>query len=316
MNKKNTILFGLFFVVILVLVFIILRISFFAPTDFISKTIHIEEGKNVNQILKILEEESIIKNKEIAKIILYLSQDKIIPAGYYNFPKKESVLKVMNRLQQGDYGQAQKRITIPEGLSVRQIATILSKNFDNFSQEKFILLAEEKEGFLFPDTYFFFPQVSLEYIVEIMENNFKNKTDELRKEAERQDKDWREIIIVASLVELEASEKEVRQMISDIIWRRLKIGMPLQIDAVFPYIMGKNTFELTLKDLQYDSPYNTYRYRGLPPGPIANPGLDSIEAALYPKVNNYLYYLSDKEGNMHYTVTHDEHVKNKQIYLR
>lgn len=316
MNKKNTILFGLFFVVILVLVFIILRISFFAPTDFISKTIHIEEGKNVNQILKILEEEGIIKNKEIAKIILYLSQDKIIPAGYYNFPKKESVLKVMNRLQQGDYGQAQKRITIPEGLSVRQIATILSKNFDNFSQEKFILLAEEKEGFLFPDTYFFFPQVSPEYIVEIMENNFKNKTDELCKEAERQDKDWREIIIVASLVELEASEKEARQMISDIIWRRLKIGMPLQIDAVFPYIMGKNTFELTLKDLQYDSPYNTYRYRGLPPGPIANPGLDSIEAALYPKANNYLYYLSDKEGYMHYTVTHDEHVKNKQIYLR
>ena len=316
MTKKIFILLGLFFVTVFVLIFIISKIFFSAPADFISKTIHIEEGKNVNQILELLEKESVIKNKEIAKIILYLSQDKIIPAGYYYFSEKESVLKIMNRLQRGDYGQAQKRITIPEGLSVRQIADILSKNFDDFPRDKFILLAEDKEGFLFPDTYFFFSQVSLEHIIETMENNFRRRTAELYEETKKQNKNWREIITVASLIELEASEKEARRMISDIIWRRLKIGMPLQIDAVFPYIMGKNTFELTLKDLQYDSPYNTYRYRGLPPGPIANPSLDSIEAALYPTANNYIYYLSDKKGNMHYTITHDEHVRNKQIYLR
>lgn len=92
--------------------------------------------------------------------------------------------------------------------------------------------------------------------------------------------------------------------------------MPLQVDATFLYFLGKNTFELTLEDLKYDSPYNTYRYKGLPPGPIGNPGLSSIRAAAEPVGSPYWFYLSDKLGNFHFAVTFDEHKMNKQVYLR
>ncbi|HDQ16627.1 MAG TPA: endolytic transglycosylase MltG [Candidatus Vogelbacteria bacterium] len=317
MLKKILLMIGIFFVLIFTLIVIFYKIFLSSPSSFIPDTIiNIETGKNINQIFSLLEEKNIIRDKRIAKVILYLKQDKIIPAGYYHFPKRISVIEVVDRLRHGDYGQEKKRVTIPEGLNVRQIVEILAHNLDNFSKEEFISLTEGKEGFLFPDTYFFFPQATSEDIIKAMEDNFERQTIELKEETLRQGKNWREIVIIASLIELEASQAEARRMISDIIWRRLKINMPLQIDAVFPYIMGKNTFELTLEDLQYDSPYNTYRYRGLPPGAIANPSLDSLEATLYPIPNEYWYYLSDKEGNMHYTITHDEHLKNKQKYLR
>lgn len=121
---------------------------------------------------------------------------------------------------------------------------------------------------------------------------------------------------MASLLEEEARTTETRKMVSGILWKRLSAGMPLQVDAVFPYIIGKNTFEITLKDLEFDSPYNTYKYKGLPPGPISNPGKDSILAAIYPTKSDYWFYLSDKNGLMHYAITFDEHKINKAKYLK
>jgi UPF0755 protein len=121
---------------------------------------------------------------------------------------------------------------------------------------------------------------------------------------------------MASILEAEARTTETRKIISGILWKRMEIGMPLQVDAPFQYIIGKNTFQLTTNDLKFDSPYNTYKYKGLPPGPIGNPGLDAISATVNPIKTNYLYYLSDVRGNMHYAKTFAEHVINKEKYLK
>ena len=124
-----------------------------------------------------------------------------------------------------------------------------------------------------------------------------------------------DIIIMASILEAEARTTESRKIIAGILWKRLKLGMPLQVDSTFSYINGKNTYELTLDDLQIDSPYNTYKYASLPPGPIGNPGVDAINSALNPTVTKYLYFLSSKSGKMYYATTFEQHIKNKELYL-
>lgn len=134
-------------------------------------------------------------------------------------------------------------------------------------------------------------------------------------DVEKSGRTLNEIITMASLIEEEANTKESRRIISGILWQRIKQGMRLQVDAVFPYIMNKFSLQLTKEDLMDDSPYNTYRYAGLPPGPISNPGWDSIYAAIYPAKTSYLYYLSDREGNMYYAKTFEEHKANKAKYL-
>jgi UPF0755 protein len=120
---------------------------------------------------------------------------------------------------------------------------------------------------------------------------------------------------MASLVEEETRTPADRRLVAGILWKRIKLGMPLQVDAVFPYINGKNTYEVTARDLKIDSPYNTYLYPGLPIAPIANPGLDSIKAAIEPAESPYLYYLSDRAGAMHYAKTFEEHKRNRELYL-
>ena len=121
---------------------------------------------------------------------------------------------------------------------------------------------------------------------------------------------------MASIIEKEAHTSDDRRVISGILWERLKIGMPLQVDATFLYINGKNTYDLSVDDLAIDSPYNTYKYAGLPIGPIGNPGLDSLEAALAPMTSPYLYYLSDKSGKTYYARTFNEHKRNREKYMQ
>jgi UPF0755 protein len=125
-----------------------------------------------------------------------------------------------------------------------------------------------------------------------------------------------EIITMASIIEGEAVKDEDRRLITDILWRRIEIGMPLQVDTTFMYINGKSSSELTKADLKINSPYNTYVNKGLPPGPISNPGIEAINAVIFPTANKYLYYLSDKNGDMHYAETFAEHIRNKEKYLK
>ena len=175
-------------------------------------------------------------------------------------------------------------------------------------------MAQEKEGYLFPDTYFISPAIKPEDLIEKMSINFNEKIPNISGISTTTYK-FEDVIIMASILEREARTMESRRIIAGILWKRLKIGMPLQVDSSFLYINGKGTFELTLDDLKTDSPHNTYKYKGLPVGPIGNPGEDSIFAAIHPIETKYLYFLTGHDGKMYYGKTFDEHKKNKAKYL-
>ncbi|MDO8522752.1 MAG: endolytic transglycosylase MltG [bacterium] len=207
-------------------------------------------------------------------------------------------------------------ITIPEGLNFRQIGDLLEKN-GLFTKSDFIAVAQQEEGFLFPDTYRFYKDAKPADIISKMEENFNKKiTQDILDKIGAQKKSLKDIIIMASILEEEVKSTEDRKIVSGILWKRISLGMGLNVDAALTYVLGKTSAELTDKDLKYDTPYNTYRYRGLPPTPISNPGLDTIFAALNPTISKYFYYLTDKKGNAHYAVTLEEHSLNKFKYLR
>ncbi len=173
------------------------------------------------------------------------------------------------------------------------------------------------EGYLFPDTYFFKKHATIKQIVEKMLENFGRKlTPELRAEIKRQKKDIFDIVTTASLLEAEAREEEDRRLISDIVWRRLAIGMSLQLDSTVNYVTGGKKPAISSAEQLIDSPYNTYKYAGLPLGPINNPGLESIRAAIYPEKNDYWFFLSGKDGVMYYAKNLPGHNENKNKYLK
>lgn len=215
------------------------------------------------------------------------------------------LLCILKRAPSAITALPQIRITIPEGYSSRDIAEKFV-GFKNFNKDNFLKIADGKEGYLFPDTYFFTLLETEEEIIKKMEDNFKEKAGDVKPE----------IIVMASILEKEALTPEDKKIVSGILWKRLETGMLLQVDAVFAYIIDKKSSDLTLDDLKIDSPYNTYLYKGLPPAPICNPGIESIEAALNPTSSSYWYYLSDKNLNIHFAKNFDEHKLNKAKYLR
>ena len=189
-------------------------------------------------------------------------------------------------------------VTIPEGLNAGQIGEILERA-GLFPQSEFIKAAEKEEGFLFPDTYRFYKTSEPEQVAARMRENFDKKITpeilaEINPPAGGQNKTLLDVIIMASLLEEEVQSTEDRKLVAGILWKRLKLGMGLQVDSA----------------------PDTYRYRGLPPGPISNPGMDAILAAVYPEPSLYLYYLSGKDGKTHYAKTLDEHALNKYKYLK
>jgi UPF0755 protein len=312
--KKNKLLLyvGGFFVIFTLYLFF-LSAPFHFPVGHIVK---VQDGSSLDDIALDLKKNEVIKHPWLFKTLAYLSgNQKSLVAGSYFFERKSGLVSVLGRISAGNYGLDPTFVTLPEGATIREMSQILSSTFEDFDGEEFIKLAEDKEGFLFPDTYSFLPSVRPEEVVSIMRINFNKKTEDLLVEIKESGYTLEEIITMASILEEEARTQESRETIAGILWKRIEIGMPLQVDAVFPYIIGKNTYELTYEDLDFDSPYNTYRYKGLPPGPITNPGLDSIKATLNPKESQYLFYLSDMSGNMHYAVDFETHKRNKALYI-
>lgn len=195
--------------------------------------------------------------------------------------------------------------------------------------EKFSFLADKPknyslEGFLFPDTYRVFSDASMEDIVVRMLENFDRKfTADMKTEIERQGRTIYEVITLASLVEKEAPinyndpENRDARTVAGIFLNRLKIGQALQADATLTYLFNNNKPAHSGEELTVDSPYNSYRYRGLPPTPISNPGIKAIEAAINPWPTNYYYFLTTLDGkNIYYARTYEEHLQNKYKYLK
>ncbi len=288
-----------------------------SPGEEKAKMVRIRSGMNLEGITELLAEEGVVRSAQVTEVLARLrGVGTQIEAGDYFFSEPISAWEVTSRLLESEKGIDLVRVTLPEGLTANQKAHLISSRLPEVDRSFLAQKGQKYEGYLFPDTYYFSPFSDEAEILEIMLDNFKNRIEPLEEEIERSERTLEEIVIMASMLELEARTTESRRMISGLLWKRLDDGMLLQVDAVFPYIIGKNTFEVTLEDLRYDSPYNTYRYPGLPAGAIANPGLDSIKAALRPIESPYWYYLSDMEGNMHYTITHEDHVRNKHKYLR
>lgn len=293
---------------------------FFAtlPSDFPLNSIYsIPERRTLSEVALEAKKRRIIKSSFVFKIFTVLFfENKGVISGDYILNKKENVFEIARRFSTGDYQLSAVKTTIPEGLNIYEIADILSGKEDlrNFNSQEFLKLAKDKEGYLYPDTYFFSPNIKAQQIIGAMEYNFKEKIAPIQKDLNKFDKTFKEVLTMASILEDEVRDMEDRKIVAGILWKRIKIGMPLQVDAVFPYITGKK--KILSDDLKIDSPYNTYLYKGLPLGPISNPGLDAILAAGNPKETEYLFYISDKKGVTHFASTLEEHNSNIEKYLR
>ncbi len=244
-----------------------------------------------------------------------ISLGKGVQAGDYVFYEKENIFVLVHRLITGDQGQVRIKVTIPEGTNVADMAFIYLKSIPDFNAPLFVSLAKKEEGYLYPDTYYFLENVTPDEIVKTMRTNFNEKIKTLEKEISDFKKPLSDVIIMASIIEEETNNPDDRKIISGILWKRIKDGMPLQVDAPFYYITGK-AGGFTYDDLKIKSPYNTYLNKGLPIGPISNPGIETIRDTIAPTETKYWFYLTGKDGLMHYATTYELHLLNRDKYIR
>lgn len=288
-----------------------------APRAFPAPTIiTIERGSSLIGMSGELKEKHIIRSETLFQMLaIIFTSDKKLPAGDYAFEEKVPVYVVAWRIANGEHGIARKKVTIPEGSTVRDIAKIASSALINFDSAGFIAETEAKEGYLFPDTYFFFSNATPKEVIAVLERTFNEKTAVIRNEPNT--RSFADIITMASIIEGEANKPADRLVVAGILWKRIDEGMRLQVDAPFQYLnQERGDTKVTAADLAINSPYNTYKNDGLPPGPIGNPGLDAITAAAQPEKSPYWYYIHDNDGIIHYAKTFEEHKANIKKYLK
>ena len=280
----------------------------------------LKKGQTLSSVSDDFYKKGIIRSDFWFKSFVYLftSLNGKVVEGDYSLHSKENLLSIAWRVSHGQLDITPLKIVIPEGLSSSEIANIFSSKLSSFDGKIFIeeVKKQNLEGYLFPDTYLFLPDTKEKDIIKVMNDNFNVKIKTLDEETKKFGKSLSDVIKMASIIEGEARISSSRRIIAGILWHRISIGMPLQVDSSFEYINGKNTTTLTLEDLKIDSPYNSYTNKGLPPTPISNPGIGSIRDTITPTKTSYIYFLTDSNGDMHYAITHDEHVKNKEKYLK
>lgn len=304
----------------LVLVLLVYLFTLSSPLDFPKdSTFYVNRGETLSGVASRLKENGYVRSSIFFKILVYCFDGKArVKAGNYFFDKRESLIVMAYRINRGRYNTEPVKVLIPEGLNSKEISDLLISYVPGLDKDKFIYEASKKEGYLFPDTYIFSDNMREIDIVNIMYDHFNKKISEpeIDQKVKSFGKPLSDIVKMASILEGEARQFETKRIIAGILWKRISIGMPLQVDATFKYEIGKNSFTLTTEDLRTDSPYNTYTRKGLPPTPISNPGAESILATITPIKTDYLYFLTDKNGVMHYARTHEEHVANKAKYLK
>jgi UPF0755 protein len=276
--------------------------------------ITIEKGTSLQKIAQTLKEKKIIQSVFLLKLCNKMTGNAPVQSGAYLFENPEHVCQIARKLSSGTYGDSRIKVTLPEGSTNREVANIIKNKIPNFDTQGFIEKTANLQGYLFPETYFFYKNVSPEEVIKELQDTYHREIGSLFQSVppERQ----KQIIIMASILEREANNPDEAKVISGILWKRIEIGMPLQVDATLRYTTGRGSDKLTLDDLQRDGPYNTYTRKGIPPGAIGNPGTLMITAAMNPEKSAYVYYLHDTNGQIYYAKTHDEHVNNKNKYLR
>ncbi len=282
-------------VVIFILIFIITLKTIFPPTDFpTSPFYHVDRGKLVSQIATELKTKNFIQSPIAFKIFVrLLGGEKQMQVGTYFFKQPTSVINIALKLTQRFLGYKPLVITVYEGMSNEKIAKVLAQKFSQIEAEDFIEKAQEFEGRLFPDTYFFSPYDTIDNIIYELNQNFNEQVGALKMNIILSGKTLNQILIMASIIEGEANTDKDRRLISGILWKRLAINMLLQVDVA----------------------KETYKQPGLPTAPINNPGLEAIKAAIYPEASDYLYYLTGRDGKMYYAEDFAGHKKNRKLYL-
>ena len=289
----------------------------------------VPEGATGYQVGALLKDQGLLEYEGFFKLALKLDTvQKPIRHGIYDLPKGFSAKQLLELLQEGPsqhLGIGRVQITVPEGLSIAQAAKLFP-NPDAFIEatsapaliDRLGIQAESLEGFLMPNTYFFDEQPAEQEMVERMVAQFEKEYDRLVAEipgAEEYDK--LSVVTVASLVEEESRVDGERAKVAAVVYNRLKKSMPLGMDATLQYALGKYGQRMLAQDKEVDSPYNTYKYAGLPPGPIASPGVSSLRAALQPAQVDYLYFVSNADGKTHtFSSTFQEHDRAVARYRR
>ena len=289
-----------------------------SPFNFpVNVPIRIDRGLSAGAITYELDKNNVVRSSTALYLVLVaLQKAGEVKAGTYVFTEPLSVFGVANSITENPPPDTLTTLTLPEGFTVKEFATIAEGVLTDFDRAEFVRLTGPYEGFLFPDTYHVPVDYTPKELADLLAETYKKKTTHLEDEWQKSDMSQEEVVTLASVVEREANTEESMAIVTSILLRRLEIGMALQVDASMEYVLGKPLNELTAEDLQIDTPYNTYLYPGLPPTPIGNPGLQSIEAVLYPLDTEYLYYLTDENGEFHYARTFDEHKQNIAKYLK
>ncbi len=303
---KKIVIVIIFLFLVVVSGFLYIKTLFLAPSND-SQTISfmVDKGSSITKIANNLQKEGLIKNALVFKYYVQITgvQNKIQP-GEFELSKNLSVTQIIEKLKKGP---TEVLVTIPEGLRREEIAekykTALNK--DEAFVKEFLLLTEGKEGYLYPDSYLFPKEATATQIVNRMTVTFDKKVKDVTYKQ----------LIVASLLERETFADSEKPIVAGIIYKRLENDWPLQIDATLQYIKG-NWKPVYSIDKELNSPFNTYKNLGLPPSPIANPGLSSILASISPEASEYWYYIHDNDGKIHFGRTLEEHNANIAKYLK
>ena len=283
----------------------------------------IQRGASASAVAQLLKQESCLENTGIFKLALSMTmKNRSIRPGRYNFKGISSIGQLVKVISSQSTDRV--KITLVEGWTVDQYAAELKEKLqiDSFEFMRlnqdydFIhalnLDAPSLEGFLFPDTYILLKTYTEEEIIEILVNQFTHNRRNLLKEFKPiRSMNMREITTLASIIQGEAIHEDEMPIISSVYHNRLKRGMLLQADPTIQYIIPGKPRRIYNKDLEVDSPYNTYKYKGLPPGPINNPGLKALKAAIMPAETDYLYFVSNGEGRHIFNYSNEEHNQAK-----
>src|SRR3989338_4577457 len=282
----------------------------------LNQLVAVPAGQSLGEVAQAIEDAEVVRSALALEVVVkLLGNERNVHAGDYLFKEPLDVFSVAHKLAIGAYGLEPTRVRIHEGATTKEMASLLEKQFERFDSDNFLAQSAQQEGYLFPDTYFFLPNVTEDTVIQAMRQNFDAKIAPLLQAIASSTRSLSDIVIMASIIEREARNSADRRMISGVLWNRLAKEMPLQVDVSFLYTVGKGTYQLTNKDLQTDSPYNTYMNKGLPPTAIGSPSLDSLQAAVNPTPNNYLYFLADRNGVTYFSKTYAEHLRKKNLYI-
>lgn len=326
-------LLAIFFIIIIGLIFVISYNKVIEkPLKSSENTILIEvkQGEGFYDILNKLDKENRLSNKLLLKVKLSIDKKNIkLREGIYEIDTNTTLENLINYLENETDDKGLVKLTIPEGYSIEDIANTLEekeicskdeflKEVKNYELPKYVKANDKKrynlEGFLYPDTYMIEKGCDANYIIKSMLNRFEEILNQVKDETkvDVKDEDVEKIINIASMIEKEAVVQSDRPLISSVIYNRLEKDMKLQLDAAVIYALGYHVDVVLNKHLEIDSPYNVYKYKGLPVGPIANPGIDCIKAALVPEKTDYLYYILQEDGSHYFTNNYEDFLKKKK----